>query len=303
VKPDTLAILNPQAGGGRAGTLAPGALNWLRAAGVSLEVAETHGPGHAKSLARGCYADGWRRFLAVGGDGTTFEVANGLLAAQAEAGDGAERPLLGSLPLGTGNSFLRDFGVDSTEAALDRIVTGRSRAVDVLRLTHADGVLYSLNLISVGFVAEVCALANARFKGLGERGYTAATLAKLVRLRARAFPMRVDGGPEDRAPLALASFCNSRFTGGTMEMAPAADPCDGEGDLIRMEAVGRLALVGAFKRIFAGTHVELPSVDASRFQVVEFDLAEAAPVMLDGEVLDLRIERIEVVPGALDVLV
>ncbi len=290
-------MVNPKAGGGRCRVEYPAVLERLRGEGLEVEVVETRRPGDATELARACYVDGWRQFLAVGGDGTSFEVVNGLLTVPTET---EERPSLGCLPLGTGNSFLRDFGDGGVEHSIRAILEGRRRACDVIRATHKGGVLYCLNLLSLGFVADVCALANARFKRLGEMGYTVAVLLELTRLCSAPFPMRLDGGPEDREPLTLVSFCNSRFTGGKMEMSPAADPCDGEGDLVRLEGVGRRTLIKAFRGIFKGTHVDMSEVRTARFRSVEFALERAVPVMIDGEVFELHLERLDVLPGALD---
>ena len=96
-------IVNPAAGGGRCGKLAARALEQLRAAGLTLEVRETRAPGEATVHACGAYAEGFRKFIAVGGDGTSFEIVNGLFPDAATQG----RASLGFLPLGTGNSFLR----------------------------------------------------------------------------------------------------------------------------------------------------------------------------------------------------
>src|SRR5437899_5400357 len=95
-----LAVVNPAAGGGRCGRLAPTAIEKLRAAGVPLEVIESRGPGQATQLVREAYARGYRKLLAVGGDGTAYEIVNGLFPGAADG----ERAALGFLPLGTGNS-------------------------------------------------------------------------------------------------------------------------------------------------------------------------------------------------------
>ncbi|MGH9777776.1 MAG: acylglycerol kinase family protein, partial [Candidatus Acidiferrales bacterium] len=100
-----LAVVNPAAGGGRCGKLAPAALDELRGAGLALEVAELKHPGHGSELAREAERRGFRKFLAAGGDGTAFEILNGLFPRAADA----PRPSLAFLPLGSGNSFLRDF--------------------------------------------------------------------------------------------------------------------------------------------------------------------------------------------------
>ena len=182
-----LAIVNPAAGGGRCGKLAKAAIEKLRAAGLELEVAQTSKPGEATALAREAYAAGRRNFLAVGGDGTAHEIVNGLFPAAATGG----RPTLGFLPLGTGNSFLRDFTDRGAEHAAEAILAGRRRACDVLRLTHASGELYFTNLLSMGFTADVAAAANRRFKRFGELGYILGVLVCLARLDRRAFPLRV----------------------------------------------------------------------------------------------------------------
>ena len=120
-----LAIVNPTAGGGRCGRGVDRLLARL-APSVDVEKTETRGPGHATELAREAYRVGTRSFLAVGGDGTAFEVVNGLMPAE-------DRVALGFLPLGTGNSFLRDFTGDGVDYSIQAIVEGRRRACDVIR--------------------------------------------------------------------------------------------------------------------------------------------------------------------------
>src|SRR5271156_2134097 len=109
-----LAIVNPAAGGGRCGRLAPEILKRLRDSGIEMEVARTTRAGEASELARRAYAQGVRNFLAVGGDGTSYEIVNGLFPEALTR----ERPALGFLPLGTGNSFLRDFTTNGIEHSL-----------------------------------------------------------------------------------------------------------------------------------------------------------------------------------------
>src|SRR5215469_5838468 len=88
------AIVNPAAGGGRCGKLAGPALERVRQAGIEIEAVQTTAAGQATELARGAYEQGIRNFLAVGGDGTSYEIVNGLFP-QALGGG---RPTLGFLP-------------------------------------------------------------------------------------------------------------------------------------------------------------------------------------------------------------
>src|SRR5580693_7255690 len=139
------AIVNPAAGGGRSAKLAGPALAGLREKGLKIDVLASTGPGHAVELAREAYEQGYRRFIAVGGDGTAHEILNGVY----ERARGKERTALGFLPLGTGNSFLRDFTKNGAAASLEALVEDRKQAVDLLRLTHAKGASYSFNLLSL----------------------------------------------------------------------------------------------------------------------------------------------------------
>jgi diacylglycerol kinase (ATP) len=298
-----LAIVNPAAGGGRCGKLAEAAIGKLRAAGLEVEVAKTAKPGDATALARDAYARGQRNFLAVGGDGTAHEIINGLFPAVSTDGrDG--RPTLGFLPLGTGNSFLRDFTDRGAEHAAEAILAGRRRACDVLRLTHATGELYFTNLLSMGFPADVAAVTNRRFKKFGELGYILGVFTCLARLNRRAFPVRTNGGSEfDRRRCLFLTFNNSKFTGGKMMIAPKAVTDDGLIEYVRWGPIGRIGLLRNFPTLFDGTHLASPMASRSGAERVEFELDAPVDVMVDGEVLTLDCRHIDVLPGALDVMV
>ena len=137
--------------------------------------------------------------------------------------DGAQPPTLGFLPLGTGNSFLRDFSDQGVEYAIESLIAGRARKCDVLRLRHKQGVLHYINLLSVGFTADVATLRSRSFSGWGEAGYQTSIFICLARFRRRPFPLSVDGeGNVDRRPCLFLTFNNSKFTGGTMMIAPDA---------------------------------------------------------------------------------
>src|SRR5438552_1671066 len=154
-----LAIVNPAAGGGRARKLLGAVLERLKAAGIEVDVRETSASGHAADLARDAWREGYRKFVSVGGDGTSYEIVNGLFPLP----EGTEKPTLAFLPLGTGNSFLRDFSDRGVAHAMESLIANRSRPCDVLRLCHEDGVLHYINILSIGFSADVATLRARRF--------------------------------------------------------------------------------------------------------------------------------------------
>jgi len=294
-----LAIVNPAAGGGRRRRLLGPALDRLRAGGITVDVEETQQGGDATRIAREAYRRGRRKFIAVGGDGTSYEVVNGLFP-EASAG---ERPTLGFLPLGTGNSFLRDFSDRGAEHAIESLIAGRRQACDVLRLRHRGGVIHYINLLSVGFPADVATLRARRFSGHGEFGYVVSIFLGLARLQRRPFPVRVEGEEEfDRRRCLFLTFNNSKYTGGTMMIAPRAEVNSGLIEYVRWGAIGRLGLIRNLPGLYDGTHIEHPLAERKAVRRVEFALDAPVDVMVDGEVLTLHCEQLDVLPGALDVV-
>ncbi|HIA01733.1 MAG TPA: YegS/Rv2252/BmrU family lipid kinase, partial [Myxococcales bacterium] len=264
-----LAILNPAAGGGKCGRQAEAAVQRLQAAGLDVETQETMAAGDGTTIARAAYERGVRQFIAVGGDGTGYEVVNGLFP---NASDDGEKVSLGFMPLGTGNSFLRDFTDDGAEYAIQSLLDGKSRSCDVIRLTHRDGVLHYINILSMGFTAEVGALTNNRFKAFGQGGYIMGVVTSVARLNHFNFPMVIDGEAVADEPCTFISINNSRYTGGKMLMAPQADIGDGKADLITVGQLSRVGLLRTFPKIFKGEHVNHPSVNQRQVKKIDFDL-------------------------------
>jgi diacylglycerol kinase (ATP) len=292
--------VNPAAGGGRCRRLVGPALERLRAGGIHLEVAETTAAGQGVELAREAYRKGYRRFIAVGGDGTSYEIVNGLFP---EA-QNAEPPTLAFLPLGTGNSFLREFTERGVEHALEALLARRTQPCDVLRLRHRDGVVHYINLLSVGFTADVATLRARRFSRWGELGYQSAIFICLAWFRRRPFPLRVDDDAEiDRRPCLFLTFNNSKFTGGTMMIAPKAEINDGLIEYVRWGPIGRVGLIRNLPTLYDGTHIEHPLAERRSAKRIEFRLDAPVDVMVDGEVLTLHCQELDVLPSALQVVV
>lgn len=293
-----LAIVNPAAGGGRPRKMLPSALARLKAANISVKIAETQRPGDATRIAREAYARGQRRFIAVGGDGTSYEIVNGLFP---EAS--SDRATLGFLPLGTGNSFLRDFSPRGAEHAIESLIAQKTSSCDVLRLRHRDGVLHYINLLSVGFPADVATLRARRFSAHGELGYIISIFLGLARLQRRPFPVRTDDQPEfDRRRCLFLTFNNSKFTGGKMMIAPKAGVNSGLIEYVRWGPIGRFGLIRNLPRLYDGTHIDHPLAERNAVKYVEFDLEAPVDVMVDGEVLTLYCQKLDVLPSALNIV-
>ena len=295
-----LAVVNPAAGGGRLRKLVGPALDRLRSGGVSVDVVETTGPGQASQITRDASTRGYRKFIAVGGDGTAYEILNGLFPRDATA----EIPTLGFLPVGTGNSFLREFSGRGAEYAIEALLARRSQACDVLRLRHKQGIIHYINLLALGFAADVAALRARRFSGWGELGYQFAILISLARLRRRPFPLQVDEQAEiDRRRSLFLTFSNSKYTGGSMLIAPKAEVNDGLIEYVRWGPIGRMGLVRNLPTLYDGTHIHHPLAERRGARRIDFHLDGPVDVMVDGEVLTLHCQTLDVLPSAVKVVV
>lgn len=295
-----LAIVNPAAGGGRSAQRAGAELARLKEKGLRIDVIASTGPSHACELAREAYDQGYRKFLAVGGDGTAHEIINGIFQHE----QAMSRVELGFLPLGTGNSFLRDFTKNGAESSMEALLAERKRTVDVLRLRHASGTIYSFNVLSVGFTADVGAITNRIFKPFGHLGYLLGVFVKVVQLNRRGFKMRCDDDQEwDERRCLFLAFNNSKYTGGTMLIAPNADPSDGLIEYVRWGPIGRIGLLRMLPRLYDGTHIEHPLASRRAVKRVEFALEGPVDVMVDGEIVTVECQSLEILPGAMDVYI
>ena len=294
------AIVNPAAGGGRSAKLAGPALAGLREKGLKIDVVASTGPGHAIELAREAYEQGYRRFIAVGGDGTAHEILNGVY----ERARSKDRIALGFLPLGTGNSFLRDFSKDGASASLEALIEGRKRPVDLIRLTHTKGEIYSFNLLSLGFTADVGALTNRYFKPFGYLGYLLGVFVRVVQLRRRAFRLRCDEDKDwEESRCLFLSFNNSKFTGGTMLIAPQADPADGLIEFVRWGPIGRIGLLRMLPKLYDGTHIKHPLASRRAVRHIEFGVQVPVDVLIDGEIAALECVSLDIIPAAVDIYI
>ena len=300
MKEKFIAIVNPAAGGGRSAKLAGSELTRLKEKGLRIDVIASTGPGHAAQLAGEAYEQGYRKFLAVGGDGTAHEIINGIFNREQPA----LRIELGFLPLGTGNSFLRDFTENGEVTSLEALQTGRKRSVDLLRLKHATGTIYSFNLLSVGFTADVGAITNRVFKGFGHFGYLLGVFVKVAQLNRRGFKLRCDEDVEwDEQRCLFLTFNNSKYTGGTMLIAPNADPSDGLIEYVRWGPIGRLGLIRMLPRLYDGTHIKHRLASRRAVKKVEFALEAPVDVMVDGEIVTVHCQTLEILPAAMDVYI
>jgi diacylglycerol kinase (ATP) len=298
----TLLIVNPAAGHGRGKKCFKRLEPRLGDAIPGLIVRISEYPGHAVELGRRAGEEGFERLILLGGDGTPFEVVNGLYA----GGRPETRPEIGLIPAGTGNSFVRDFGILSADQALDNILAGRRHLVDLIEFEHEFGFgtarRYALNILGVGLIADILQLTNERLKFLGAAGYSLAVLLRLAKGMANRIEIETDGRARTVADSALV-VSNSKYTGGNMMIAPGADLSDGRADLVLFNRVNRREIVAIFRGVFSGRHTAHPKVEVLQAARISVAGTPSLRVMADGELLGMTPLRLRVLRGELTILV
>jgi diacylglycerol kinase (ATP) len=297
----TMLVLNPRAGKGK-GLKAFAAIRELLGQRIkTMEVKVSEYAGHAFQIGRDAAKNGYERILSIGGDGTPFEIVNGLYA------EGRPRQAieLGMIPAGTGNSFLRDFSAISWRRGVENILSGRRRLVDLVEIRYARDKRqvrqYYLNILGVGLIADILKLTNEKLKGFGSLGYSLAVIMRLAKGMRNRMLLTVDGEKMEITNSALV-ISNSKYTGGGMKIAPMADTQDGKVDLVIFQEVNRRDILNIFARVFKGTHVGHPKVKTFRAAEVTIDSCPQELLMADGELLGMTPLRLKVLPGELVIL-
>ncbi len=279
----------------------PRIVRLLREHGLSFDLVWTERPWHAAELARQAVVSGYRTVVAVGGDGTSNEVLNGLMAAR-EAGEG--EAAMGVLCVGTGNDFAYGMGIPlDLEEGCAALARGRTRRVDV---GHARGFRYFGNGIGIGFDAAVNVVASRLRRLRGFLVYLIAVLRTLI-FYYRAPLTRVE--LDDRVlelPALMISVMNGRRMGGGFLMTPFSQPDDGLFDLCIGRKMSQLEMLSFVPRFMKGTQVGDPRVTMARSHRVRVTVRDGTQVVhADGETLalDVRELDLEVIPQGLRVVV
>ena len=257
------------------------------------EIRLTNKPGAAVRFARAAIAKGREIIVAAGGDGTLNEVVNGI-------GENLGDACVGLIPLGTGKDFARTIGVPAdVEAAIDLILDGRQRAVDLVRVT-SDEVRYFVNVSAGGFSGLVDEKLTPEMKKTwGPLAYLRGAAAALADLRAYETTLAFDNTESLRIELYNVVVANGRYIAGGTLIAPDASIDDGLLDvvLIPKRSAGELALVAA--QIALGKHL---SHDAIVFRRTAKLTVNSKPGMwfnVDGELVGNEPARFEIVPRGL----
>ncbi len=301
--PQAKVIVNPVAGASTTYRKWPRISELLHHIGFAFEFQYTEGVGHAIELAREAASGGCQFLVAVGGDGTVNEVANGILLSK-----GLRNATIGIISTGTGGDFVRSAGIDRDYIKACSSLTGaQRRLIDVGVVEyHKDGQIcerFFVNSAGVGFDAAVAETSSRLPKFLGGTiPYIIGLLKSLVGYRNKQVVMKVDDREESGRILSVV-VANGCYFGGGMRVAPQADIADGLLDVIAVGDMGKIELLRAFPTIYKGTHIHHPKVRMEKATRVAIGSTEKFLVHADGEFLGEGPVSFRLMPSALSIAV
>jgi YegS/Rv2252/BmrU family lipid kinase len=283
-------IVNPAAGGGRAGRALDGVHESLQRLGLEHRIEATRSLDHARDLARWAAAAG-ETAVAFGGDGLIGAVAGAL-----RDSDG----LLGVLPGGRGNDFARALGIPlDPRAACEVLATGTTRSLD---LGEVNGRTF-VGIASCGIDADANRIANRSRRVGGNLVYSYAALRALAQWRPAAFTITIDGGRPHTITGYTIAVANSSSYGGGMRLAPAARLDDGLLEIVVIADMTRLRFLRLLPTVFWGGHVNHAGVEILQGRHVEIAASRPLEVYADGDPIAHLPATVRALPGAVRALV
>ncbi len=295
-------IVNPIAGAGRTAKKWPQIMNLLKNIGLRFEHDLTEAPGHAIELAKSAAKKGCELVVSVGGDGTLNEIVNGLY----DAGNISDI-MIGIIGTGTGSDYIRTIGIPHNhEEACHRLLNPKKLVVDlgvVEYVSNGQAVKrLFVNFAGLGFDAEVVKATTQKFKALGTLpSYLAGLLATLLSYQNKEVSLKLDGKVEDRKVCTIITS-NGKYGGGSMFVAPHADPTDGLLDVLIIGDLSKPDLLWSLPRIYKGTHLTHPKVTSKTAREIHLQTRQPASLQADGELLGETPARFHILPAALNIV-
>lgn len=290
-----LLIYNPFAGHGRARKILPEVEALFTEHEIDFELHLTDYPEHATKIVREANLREYDGLVAAGGDGTLFEVVNGYFQNRSK-----RRIPIGILPTGTGNAFARDLQLDilSWQDALKVITRMKTRKVDVGRFKTHGQTYYYLNILGLGFVADVTKTALG-LKIFGNLSYTLGVFLETVRLKPHHLTIKLDNRVLERENI-FVEISNTRYTANFL-MAPHAKIDDGFLDVTLANQMSRRRLLKLFPTVFTGEHIHEPEVET--FQAKKMTITTDIPKVLtpDGELIGITPVEVTCMHRAIEV--
>ncbi len=263
------AIVNPVAGGGYAGEIYRSVLKEFE--GFDFDFHLTSGPGNATELAKSAVEQGYSHLVCVGGDGTLNEIVQAIAHTDI---------VLVPVSAGTGSDFVKTTSLRDIPSIVGAMRNGSSSPVDLGKITREGETRYFLNILEVGFGAQVMQRVNSRKKVHDGRSFTSAVLASVPSYHPYEVKISHEEGSQS-LKIAEMIVANGKYFGGGMLAAPDAVIDDGLFDVHIVNGAGKIQLLMKLRKLRDGSHVKDIMVTSLKTSGIRIE--GDAPVEIDGE--------------------
>ena len=289
-------LVNPKGGHKRGLEIYEKVKHIFSSAGTNITVLHTEYAGHAFDFANTLDFVGYDGLCAIGGDGTMYELINGML----KRDDNHKIPI-GLITGGTGNSFMYDVDCLDPIDAAKRIVQHNLRPLDIAKVNANGELFYSFNIIGWGLATDAGKLAE-KLRWLGGVRYDVASIIEVLKGKDRIATLTLEKEVIKENFIFIIG-CNTIHTGKAMKMAPLAQLHDGKIDLIIVRKTSRINLLKLFPKLFSGDHIKSPLVEYRQVQNFSISLEETNDLTIDGEIIGTTPLNVQMVPKMVNVLV
>lgn len=272
-------IVNPAASGGGAGSSWPETKLMLEGTGLDFSHAFTGSAATTSALTLRALSEGFGGVAVFGGDGTLSTVGAVLSSVE-------NPPVLGHIPAGSGNDWIRSLGIPQDRASVARLLKqGMTRTVDTGVCTIDCVRRPFINSAGLGFDAFVLkrTLALRKLLPLGKSGYLVSLFIAALWPPRFSATVLADGKAFHSGRYFSLTLGVGRFSGGGMSLSPSAVIDDGLLDAVRIAPVGFPSIAANIKRIYSGTLMEMKQALGAR--AASFTVIPQGDVLLelDGE--------------------
>ena len=291
-----LLISNPKSGILRHEDSLNVVINEFKNYDIEYTLNKTEYAGHAVGLVKQTDLKQYDSVCAMGGDGTLFEVLNGMLA----RGENKRIPI-SIIPNGTGNSFMKTVGIENVENAVKKISKNEPKKLDMMRAVCGENTYYSLNLIGWGMATDISVLAE-KLRVLGGQRYNIASVFEIIKNKRRDSKLIVDGKELDSS-FSFIIACNTKYVGKDMKMAPKAKIDDGEIDLIIVKKTSSFTLFSVFPKLFDGSHIDHNACEYVHCKSFSIQPNELGSLNIDGEIIGSTPFSVNIVKNGVELIV
>lgn len=300
-----LVVVNPNAGIRRAEREWPSIEKLLISHGFQFDAFHTTHPEHAIDIVRKQVSLGYNKIIAVGGDGTFNEVANGIMQQKRLP---SHEVTLGMITVGTGNDWGRMYNIPfDYKHAIEILLKGKPFIQDTCLVQYSSGIKikqrYFVNVAGLGFDAEVALKVNKmKEKGRGGKlSYFLNIFSTLIRYRSKTAKLVIDNNPRNSNIFSLnVGVC--QYNGGGMKQLPHAIPDDGKLAITIIEKLSKLKIIANVHRLYSGSFIKMHEVKTESALKIDITSEKNLYLEVDGESIGHTPIEFRIKPGAIKVI-